>query len=139
MFRVVESLDDLLKAHAVRAIVFIEGQNCPYSLEVDSENLSAVHIIGERNGEPCAAGRIRFLGDTAKLERLAVREAYRGQGLGKDLLQFMLGVAREKGYSRFKLHAQIHALPFYEKHGFTAKGDIFLEAGIEHKVMVADD
>lgn len=137
MFRVVSSFDDLLKAHAVRAIVFIEGQNCPYSLEVDSEDLAAVHILGEQNGEPCAAGRIRFLGDTAKFERLAVREAYRGQGLGKELLQFMLSVAREKGFSRFKLHAQVHALPFYEKNGFIAKGDIFLEAGIEHRVMVA--
>ena len=34
-----------------------------------------------------------------------------------------------------RLHAQTHALGFYEKHGFVAEGEEFMEAGIPHFVM----
>ncbi len=136
MFRVVTSQDDLLKVYSVRSIVFIEEQNCSYQIEVDGMDFIAMHVLGEIENEPFAAGRIRFLGDYVKFERLAIRKAYRGKGYGNQLLQFVMNAAREKGYSKFKLHAQVHALEFYEKHGFKAKGDVFLEADIEHQLMV---
>lgn len=136
MFRVVASQDDLLKVLSVRSIVFIEEQNCSYEIEVDGQDFSAIHILGEINGEPIAAGRLRFLGEYVKFERLAVRKAHRGKGYGDQLLEFMKKVAQEKGYKRFKMHAQVHALEFYKKHGFVEKGDSFYEANIEHKLMV---
>ena len=34
-----------------------------------------------------------------------------------------------------RLHAQTHAIPFYEAHGFTAYGPQFDEAGIAHREM----
>ena len=67
--------------------------------------------------EPIATARIRFLGDIAKLERLAIRHAWRGQGLGDRLLEFMLATARARGFRRFKLHGQSRLRAFYEKHG----------------------
>jgi predicted GNAT family N-acyltransferase len=33
------------------------------------------------------------------------------------------------------LHAQTHAIDFYNKHGFQIEGDEFLEAGIPHRRM----
>jgi predicted GNAT family N-acyltransferase len=33
------------------------------------------------------------------------------------------------------LHAQVQALPFYEKAGFRAEGEVFDEAGIPHRRM----
>lgn len=136
MFRVVTSQDDLLKVFAVRSIVFVEEQNCSYSIEVDGEDFSAVHILGELDGEPIAAGRLRFLGEYVKFERLAVRREYRGKGYGDGLLAFMMDVAKSKGFKNYKMHAQVHALNFYKKHGFVEKGETFLEADIEHKLMV---
>lgn len=138
MFRVVTSQDDLLKVFAVRSIVFVEEQNCPYEIEVDGEDFSATHILGELEGEPVAAGRLRFLGEYVKFERLSVRKGFRGKGYGDGLLAFMMDVAKERGYTKYKMHAQVHALEFYKKHGFVEKGELFLEADMEHKLMVFD-
>ena len=57
MFRVVQSLDELVKAFIVRGIVFIEEQRTNYSTEIDEYDHASVHIIGdtfmEANIEHC--------------------------------------------------------------------------------------
>src|SRR5262249_44319248 len=47
----------------------------------------------------------------------------------------LLEQARELGYPAVELHAQSHAIPFYEKFGFAAYGDAFDECGILHRMM----
>ncbi len=138
-FRIATSLDDVIKAYLVRAIVFMEEQRVAYAEEIDEFEHSALHILGEIEGEPFAAGRIRFLGEYAKLERIAVRKEYRGRGLGHDLVNYMMQVAREKGFRKFKMHAQAHLSDFYGVHGFRTKGDIFQEANIDHYLMVYEE
>ena len=139
LFRLADSPDDLLKAVAVRAIVFMDEQRIAYAEEIDGLDAGALQILGELAGEPVATARIRFLGDTAKLERLAIRQAWRGQGLGDRLLEFMLTTARARGFRRFKLHGQTRLRAFYEKHGFRAEGAPFLEAGIPHILLRRED
>lgn len=138
-FRIAVSLDDVIKAYLVRAIVFMEEQRVAYAEEIDEFEYSALHILGEIDGEPFAAGRIRFLGEYAKLERIAVRKDYRGRGLGHDLVNYMMHVAREKGFRKFKMHAQAHLADFYSVHGFAIKGEIFQEANIDHYLMVYEE
>ena len=139
LFRLADSPDDLLKAVAVRAIVFMDEQRISYAEEIDGLDADALQILGEYAGEPVATARIRFLGDTAKLERLAIRKAWRGQGLGDRLLEFRLATARARGFRRFKLHGQTRLRAFYEKHGFRAEGAPFLEAGIPHILLRRED
>ena len=109
MFRRIKSSEDLNKCFVVRAIVFMDEQTCPYEEEFDGLDESAIHILGEENGEPFACGRIRFLDDTAKLERLAIRRAWRGKKYGNELLKKMIEIAQNEGFSKFKLHAQCQA------------------------------
>jgi hypothetical protein len=66
MFKVVTNLGDLMKVFVARGIVFIEKQGVPYIVEHDEHDLSATHILGEMDGEPFAAGRIRAFGEYAK-------------------------------------------------------------------------
>jgi len=139
MFKIVTNQDELLKAYCVRSIVFVEQQQCPYDIEHDGLDYSALHLLGEEGGEPFAAARIRFLGAYAKFERIAVREAYRGRGLGHALVDFMIEVARERGFTQFKMHAQAHLANFYRVHGFETRGEIFQEAGIDHYLMMRHD
>jgi predicted GNAT family N-acyltransferase len=139
LFRVATTPADVLKAYSVRSIVFIEEQACPYAEEFDGLDRGAVHIIGEEQGEPVAVGRMRFLGDYAKLERIAIRAAARGRGLGHQLVDFMVDVARHYGFRRYTMHAQAHLVHFYSQHGFTCHGDLFQEAGIDHYLMVRQD
>ena len=139
MFRVAQSLDDYVKAVAVRAIVFVGEQGTSYAIERDEHEHASVHILGEIDGEPVAAGRIRAVDGYAKLERLAVRKEWRGRGHGDGLIEFMMQAARGLGFTRFKLHAQVAAKDFYARHGFTVVGDTFIEADIEHCLMVKDE
>ena len=87
MFKVVTNLEDLIKVFVVRGIVFIEEQGVPYNIEHDVHDSTATHILGEKNGEPFGAGRIRAIGEYAKLERIAIRKSYRGKGLGHKFLR----------------------------------------------------
>ena len=139
MFRRIQSTNEFNKCFTVRAIVFMDEQDCPYEEEFDGLDDSAMHVLGEENGEPFACGRIRFIDDSAKLERLAIRRAWRGKGLGNNLLLCMIELAKNEGYRKFKLHAQCAAEGFYRKHGFKAMGEIFMEAGIEHVLMLRED
>ena len=137
--KVVETLDELIKTFIVRGIVFMEEQGVRFTIEKDPQEHSALHIIGEIEHEPVAAARIRFQGECAKLERMAVRKQWRGQGHGRKLLDFAMATARGHGFNKFKLHAQIRSQAFYEKQGFKPVGNIFKEADIEHRLMVKED
>lgn len=139
MFKVVTNPDDLMKVFMIRGIVFLEEQGIPYKIERDMYDQSATHILGEDQGEPFAAGRIRNLGGYAKLERIAVRKLYRGKNLGHKLTEFMISVAQEQGFQKFKVHAQAYLVDFYKKHGFKIVGEIFKDAGIDHYVMIRND
>jgi len=83
-FRVVAMRDDVQRAFTVRSIVFIGEQRCPYREEFDGLDADALHILGEEDGEPIAAGRIRSVEGSAKLERIAVLAPARGRGLGHE-------------------------------------------------------
>ncbi|MYS54571.1 GNAT family N-acetyltransferase, partial [Streptomyces sp. SID6013] len=43
--------------------------------------------------------------------------------------------ARERGLTAVDLHAQTHALGFYERLGYQAYGPEFPDAGIPHRAM----
>ncbi len=146
-FRIATTPADRLKCICVRAIVFMHEQECPYAEEIDGLDDDALHVLGEvetaQGPEPVATARIRFFGDPAdgwaKLERIAIREAWRGGGRGHALVEFLVETARSRGYRKLKMHAQSHLVGFYARHGFVAQGEEFVEAGILHRVMVREE
>jgi len=48
----------------------------------------------------------------------------------------LLDIARQQQWSEVYLHAQVAAIPFYEKHGFAVASEQFMDAGIPHRSMV---
>jgi predicted GNAT family N-acyltransferase len=134
-FRIADDEDALRRAFAVRAMVFCDEQGIPYDLEHDENDRTALHVLGELDGEPAAAGRMRFIGDTAKLERLAVRKNFRGRGFGRMLTDYMIATAALRGCAKCKMHAQAYLKDFYAAHGFVVEGELFQEAGIDHYLM----
>ncbi len=134
-YRIVENVSDLQKAFFVRGVVFVEEQNCPYREEHDQHDYSATHFIVTQGEEPVATARIRLCHDYVKIERLAVRRAFRKKAIGKQLFRFILTHIEKLGYQKTVLHAQAYLLRFYEEFGFVKKGDLFLEANIEHYHM----
>ena len=90
MFRVVASHEDFIKAMMIRGIVFISEQNVGFDAEIDAHEWLCLHILGERERRPFGAGRIRFDGPWARLERIAILKPFRRQGLGHRMVEFML-------------------------------------------------
>ena len=134
-YNVVQNNEDLQKVFAVRSIVFVEEQNIPYSEEIDGFDFSSVHFLGTIENEPVAAARMQLFKDYVKIERLAVRKAYRGKGIGKEMFAFVLNHIAELKYNKIVLHAQSYLVKFYEDFGFERKGEMFLEVNIEHYCM----
>jgi hypothetical protein len=66
---------------------------------------------------------------------MAVLPAWRDRGVGNAMLQALLRQARNAGRGDVFLHAQVDAVPFYQRNGFTAEGEVFREAGIPHQTM----
>jgi len=137
--KVASSPEDQLKAFMVRCVVFCGEQGVRYDIEHDEFEATATHVLGEIDGEPVAAGRVRFLPDYAKLERIAVRAPWRNRGIGAEITRFLIRLARERGYSSYRMSAQAHLEEFYGRLGFRAVGEIFMEADIEHLLMVRED
>ena len=59
-FRVVQSLDDWMRVAAIRAIVFMGEQNCPYDEEFDGNDFTGTQVLALVDGEPAATMRIRY-------------------------------------------------------------------------------
>ena len=83
-----------------------------------------------------STGRLFKDGETWLIGRISVRKEYMGKQLGKLVVEKLLEKAVEMGAGEIHIHAQTHAVSFYENFGFVAYGDTFLEANIEHISMV---
>ena len=115
---------------AVRWKVFVEEQRVPEDEEWDDYDPVSRHVIAAAaDGAPVGTGRLLPDGHVG---RMAVLKEWRGRGVGGAVLGHILKLAREMRHAVVRLHAQTHALGFYEKHGFVAEGEEFMEAGIPH-------
>ena len=121
---------------AVREAVFISEQAVPEELEWDGLDPLCTHVL-VWSGPGCAIATARMQAD-GTIGRMAVLKGWRGQGVGRALLRTLLDLAARQGLTRVTLAAQVHALGFYERAGFHAFGDPFMDAGIPHRFMVRD-
>ncbi|MBU8869664.1 MAG: GNAT family N-acetyltransferase [Gemmatimonadales bacterium] len=140
MFRIATSKEDILKVMVVRGIVFIEEQGVDWESEIDEHEEESLHVLGEVEGQPVATGRLRALPNGwFKLERVAVRPRWRGRGIAKGMVEFLLKEAAKLGAVRMKMHAQVYLEGFYNQFGFHREGDIFSECGIDHILMIREE
>lgn len=144
--RVAEDPADREACFTVRKEVFVGEQGVPEDIEYDAYDAVAVHVLAVReDGVPLGTGRLLF-GEAAaaktggdasvgSLGRLAVTREARGLGVGAALVRAVEDAARAWGLTAVDLHAQTHALGFYERLGYVAYGPEFPDAGIPHRAM----
>ncbi len=117
----------------IRETVFMHEQKVAEELEWDGEDEGAIHLLAsDDEGKPIGCARILHDGH---IGRMAVLQPWRGRGVGTALLKQALAAVRARGCSEAFLDAQRYAIPFYERLGFQAEGDEFLNAGIPHRHM----
>ncbi|MEU8504258.1 GNAT family N-acetyltransferase [Streptomyces brevispora] len=130
----------------VRKDVFVGEQNVPEEIEYDAYDADAVHVIAVAvDGTALGTGRLlhgpgalaKTGGDltVGSLGRLAVTREARGLGVGAALVRAIEDAGRDLGLAAVDLHAQTHALGFYERLGYVAYGPEFPDAGIPHRAM----
>ena len=126
------------QAGAIRTEVFVDEQKIPADLEWDSADAGSLHAVAyNRFGAALGTGRLlEHVPGVAKIGRMAVRQSVRGSGVGRAVLDALVGAARQRGDREAILHAQLSAAPFYVRAGFNARGPAFEEAGIPHVEMV---
>lgn len=118
---------------AIRRQVFIEEQAVPESLEWDGLDETAQHLLArDSTGQPIGCARLLPSG---RIGRMAVLPQWRGHGVGRQMLQALLEIARSEGWREACLSAQVHAIPFYQQAGFEAYGPTYDDAGIPHRDM----
>lgn len=135
----IELTDDIAACRALRRAVFIEEQGVAEADEMDGRDDQAIHLLAFHEGRPVGTARLLLQGNTGKIGRVCVLPEARGTGLGRQLILASMDVLRARpGLTHAKLGAQVHAIGFYEKLGFAARGEVYDDAGIPHRDMIRE-
>jgi len=133
---VVGSSEDLEKCFGIRRAVFVAEQNVPEELELDDRDAEATHFLAiAADGKAVATARYYVKEGRAKIGRVAVLKEYRGLGLGREVMKFVISRVVEDGFAEAVLDSQVSAMGFYSQLGFVAEGPVFDDAGIAHRRM----
>ena len=105
---------------------------------------NVLFFIARIDGQPVGCGGVAFDNGLAEVKRMYVRPPSRGRGVAAAILSRLEREARLRGLPRLVLEtgdAQLPAIRFYERAGFTRCDDIGLYAtmpppAIEHSVFL---
>ena len=123
-------------AFLIRQMVFVEEQKVKPEIEYDEYEGVSRHFLAWSGEAPVGVARWRHTDKGIKLERFAVFQELRGQGVGSQLLKAVIEDVGDPKGEIIYLHAQNQVIPFYEKYGFVVVGEEFEEAGILHHEMI---
>jgi predicted GNAT family N-acyltransferase len=135
--------EQLREALDVRRRVFVEEQHVPEAEEIDAHDSAPAplsgcrHVLALLDGRPVATGRLLLTEPDMRVHigRVAVLREHRRRGIGWAVMRALHDLARFHNAKAVTLAAQLHAIPFYERLGYVARGEVFLDAGIEHRWM----
>lgn len=139
--------DDVFEMAVLRSeVFFLEQKITEEEFDAADRDPSTIHLwVSDDRG---MAGYLRIVDSPASdspatahahegiaqsLGRMVVRADVRGQGLAERLMTKALDIA---GGNPLYLHAQDYVTGLYAKFGFEERGEVFMEAGIPHRLMV---
>lgn len=119
----------------IRHRVFVEEQRVPAEIEFDGLDDACAQLVACVDDAIVGTARLRIVDGKAKAERVAVAQTLRKGGVGRALMQGLEQEARGRAHDLIVLNAQVAVIPFYERLGYRAEGEVFDEAGIPHRRM----
>jgi len=109
--------EGIAEARRIRREVFVEEQGIPAHLDPDGLDESAFHVL-------CLVGRI------------AVRSAYRRNGLGRQIVRKLESIAVAQNLTQLSLQPHRHLEAFYQSLGYhTVPGIDFVS---EHELLTME-
>ncbi|MCB7137796.1 GNAT family N-acetyltransferase [Cellulosimicrobium marinum] len=144
----VQDAAGLAAAHALRLAVFVDEQHVPVEEEIDALDTAptTTHVL-VRDAGGAVVGTGRLLTDPAHpgevhVGRVAVAATARGTGAGAAVMRALEAIALAehavpgpdgRPTVHVELSAQVQAVGFYERLGYTVSGPVYLDAGIDHR------
>ncbi|MEG1448979.1 MAG: GNAT family N-acetyltransferase [Oscillospiraceae bacterium] len=123
--------DQVSGCYEVRKKVFIEEQG--FENEFDEIDNIALHLCLRNEDETVATARIfKCDGGVFHAGRICVLKKYRKNHLGALIMSEICKKVSSLGGNEVYLSAQVKAKPFYEKQGFVAKGEIYMDENCPH-------
>lgn len=124
----VSGWDDLMKVMAIRSAVYMGEGGRSYLHEFDGNDHHATHILALVDDEPAGCCRIRYFGDFAKPERLAVlpkfrRGRYGKRGVPYEIASYAFSFCAKKGFRTIYGHAVEHLVSFWARFGTSPMPD----------------
>lgn len=127
-----EELYQLLK---LRQDVFVLEQACLYP-DIDGLDKHSLHFLHVDDGQLVAYCRLLEVPEQVefiRLGRIIVSDLARGQGLGKQLIEFIIEYVKSSTDKKIiVISAQTRLLTFYQECGFEVVSAPYDEDGIEH-------
>lgn len=131
---------DVYNILKLRQDIFIIEQNCIYD-DIDQIDLISEHLMFYDGKTLAAYTRIVPAGakfDEISIGRIVIHPKYRGEGLGKEIINKSLGILRKREIKCVKIEAQTYLKNFYESFGFNKISDNYDVDGIPHIEMKTD-
>ena len=128
-------LDSLPQARLIRQEVFVEEQG--FHNEFDDIDSRALHVLVLEGENPAATGRT-FCDKGGKvwhMGRISVRKPYSGKQLGRMVMTELEKAAVAHGAEKLVLSAQVQAVCFYQKLGYTVCSGEYLDEHCPHVDM----
>lgn len=119
-------------AYYVRDVVFTQEQGFPAEIDIDDYDKIAWHCIMYKGDDAIGTARLIPIDGIGKIGRVAIIKSFRGTRLGLQIMEILMEEADKQGLHKLALSAQVYAIPFYEKLGFVAFGEEYLEEGEPH-------
>lgn len=115
--KVARTMDDMMQVFSVRSATYMAEQFATYDEEFDGNDFCGTHLLGRVDGDNGGCVRIRYFGDFAKLERMAVRSEYRNTRLMYHIAYASIEHCRQKGFRRLYAHARADLVPLWCRFG----------------------
>lgn len=132
-FKILNDIND--EIIAMRTEAFIKQRGVAENEEFDGRDSELLHFCLYDDGKLVASLRAEELEGFIHIGRVAVLTELRKSGYGRKLIDYLLQYAKDKEFEFVELSAVKTAQGFYEKAGFSAEGDYYLETGVPHIYM----
>lgn len=108
----VDALYDIIQSYAEKGIML------PRSKQALERHIDTFVIAESEEGRFVGCGSLFKLGkELVEIRSLGVTDGYKGQGIGRKLVDFLTGEAREQEIP--KIMALTYEVAFFEKNGFS--------------------
>ncbi len=138
----VADTDMLERCLSIRYRVFSVEKGVPREVDVDANDClqgPCTHfLIRYQNADAGTIRCLRTANGIVRVQRFCFLKAYRGLGLGKQVMAYVEDYFRTQGFSVIEMDAKYDVCGFYEKCGYKIVSDVFMEVNIKHVKMMKE-